>query len=350
MAELYLEVDAPITPDRRTTCRGGKGTLLRAPGHQGRPGKRRDFAQLGAPFRCLTDDGCPWKNVPIRPTGMGSGFPAGRRRAPLETDIMRLRAVEITGAGESIRVEHLLEVSQEFPFVEWGILLCMCYQPDKLKLQYPSLGWLNKAADAGLTMSGHVCGGAWLGDICAGRLPPDLDFRPYKRVQLNSGGNAGRTFVPRPWRKQGRLQRCRKYADLIRDTGPSQVAQCLQSLPDSVKEVILQVKTEEDEDLAVTVAEILMASGRPVSLLYDPSKGRGVYDPSSWRKPAHRFPCGFTGGLNTQYIDDALERLSSLLSFDERIWVGMQTGAKTDGQLDLGKVRTFLKRCEPYTE
>ena len=76
---------------------------------------------------------------------------------------MKLHTVTITGADESTNINDLLEISSQFPFVEWGIL----FSPKQMEGAFPrnpSFKWIMDhivpLKEKGLKLSAHICG-AW---------------------------------------------------------------------------------------------------------------------------------------------------------------------------------------------
>src|SRR4051794_37954062 len=102
---------------------------------------------------------------------------------------MKLNRVTITGADDSIRPEHLVPLTQKYPFVEWAILLS---QSSEGKYRFPSLDWMKALApiakENNMQLAGHLCG-RWVRDVCAGSWNfiverPDLPAM-FQRIQIN---------------------------------------------------------------------------------------------------------------------------------------------------------------------
>src|SRR5207247_1525389 len=99
---------------------------------------------------------------------------------------MKLTAVTITGADNNTEATRLEELSAEFPFVEWGILLSSA-KPSKGRRRFPSVEWIEKVFSMRLLrprLAGHVCGD-WAKQIFLGSFPSELDLSHFRRVQLN---------------------------------------------------------------------------------------------------------------------------------------------------------------------
>ena len=72
---------------------------------------------------------------------------------------MNLKRVTITGADDSTSIPELVNLSKEFPFVEWGILVSKRHEGE---FRFPSRHWIERFSDvagrAKLNVSTHVCG------------------------------------------------------------------------------------------------------------------------------------------------------------------------------------------------
>jgi hypothetical protein len=108
---------------------------------------------------------------------------------------MKLTRVSITGADDSVDPEYLIDLSLEFPFVEWAILVSRSQESN---YRFPSRTWCRRFAAlanaANLTkgisinVATHVCG-SWVRELLVGDLrwddlPDVLDVS--KRVQINT--------------------------------------------------------------------------------------------------------------------------------------------------------------------
>src|SRR5579871_6111486 len=69
---------------------------------------------------------------------------------------MFLNKVTITGADNSIQPKQLIDITDEFPFVEWGILFDSF---KRLKPRFPTQSWIEDLFSLNLeNISCHVCG------------------------------------------------------------------------------------------------------------------------------------------------------------------------------------------------
>lgn len=105
---------------------------------------------------------------------------------------MQIELVTMTGADESVSPQRLAELSKEFPFVEWGILI-----GSQSGMRFPSVEWINRLVDLRvedgnrMNLSLHICG-RHLREIAAGRSNLEEFLGPrlgaFSRCQLNWHG------------------------------------------------------------------------------------------------------------------------------------------------------------------
>ncbi len=242
--------------------------------------------------------------------------PTGGRSKNIPTlrNIMKLHTVTITGADEGTAIGDILSISGEYPLVEWGILLS---QRQVTRPRYPTLPWVNghlqRLKQHGVRFSAHICG-QWAKQICRGHFPGEVPLDLFQRIQLNIS------------------------AKVIRSVNDGRVmAGCL---PRGL-ECIVTVDTMVREE-GLRLVRQLRNSGHPASVLFDSSGGRGVA-PATWPEPDRELPCGFAGGLKPETLPDALEKLASHTATAAAIWIDVETGVRSNDQMDLTKVRRFLE-------
>ncbi len=230
---------------------------------------------------------------------------------------MNLNCVTISGADNQAKIEDLVQITSDYPFVEWGILLADHAEP---RPQYPDAkwrGWLAARPMFRGRLSGHICG-KWAREICMGKFPTAIKTSPFSRIQLN--------VVP--------------YMEKIRDMAA--VAACLSKEP----EWIIQVGPDVERGL--TLARQLRERGVRSSVLFDASGGQGIAR-TDWPAPPTDLDCGFAGGLGPDTLADTLQALTEAVG-DRTIWIDMQSRVRTlDGvKLDLTKVRTCLEIAKTW--
>lgn len=283
-----------------------------------------------------------------------------------------LDRVTITGADDQTSPIELVELSEEFSFVEWGVLLSEKWTGEP---RYPSLNWI-----AGLKtrcdrwpetkLSLHVCG-RYSRDILAGSFSfaPSL-LEGFDRVQIN-GPDVEPPDQGKPLWK------------LLMDNRKS---------PAPGRQWIFQVR-EGNRNRAF---EAIHSNNDPdfcwvdAVPLFDASGGNGVL-PIEWPRPfffddqEDTGYHGYAGGLGPENLAEQLPRIKAaaddcwinmmrpaaggpdfhvlpgdpptddLLAeiYRERrnpgnFWIDMESGVRTDNQFDLARVRRVLEIAAPF--
>lgn len=230
--------------------------------------------------------------------------------------------VTVTGADDSIRPEQLIPIAEEFPFVEFGILLSKKQQGST---RFPSRRWLEELYDLSssrnqLFLSGHICG-SWLRDMCLGEqiFFSELDpvWKMFQRFQLNFHGESQTIDI---W-KFGRLLE-NKF---------------------SGRQVIFQVDKTENDEIFRSVRGLFDVDACP---LIDSSSGCGKL-PKEWPVQIDVY-CGYAGGLSPENLHGELEKIAKVVN--SRIWIDAETWLRSedDRVFALSKVRSFLVVAEPW--
>lgn len=220
---------------------------------------------------------------------------------------MLLDRVTVTGADDNVDPEALAELSQEFPFVEWGILFSASRMGTP---RYPTHSWVQRLTRTpGLRLSAHLCG-LYTREPLWWLPATPIDTTAFQRVQFNSKNLTFDPFV---------LKQSHAF-----------IVQCF----------------------AANLSLFRQARniGLPLSPLFDRSGGRGV-TPAVWPHPwAHTY-CGYAGGLNPSNVLDEVLRIDQAVDTVDRglrAWIDMETGVRTYNQFDLSKVRQVLSSIAPY--
>jgi hypothetical protein len=222
---------------------------------------------------------------------------------------VNLRGITITGADDQVDPLDLVDLSDEFPLVEWGVLRS---EKRRGTPRYPSDKWIHafNTALRGLRSSHHLCGSYARAALSGSAM--DADFASTipvaSRVQLNG------------------------YTQFVRNGGALKVwpvaLECFA--------VILQC-TDAD---AVRFADLSDSdAGSEFQTLYDPSGGRGHVQ-LDW--PNFGRPCGYAGGIGPSNVARTIRQLET---FGVPYWIDMESGVRTDDRFDLGKVRLVLERA-----
>jgi len=74
-----------------------------------------------------------------------------------------------------------------------------------------------------------------------------------------------------------------------------------------------------------------------VAVLFDESQGQGV-KPSAWPKNMNDRHCGYAGGISPDNVAQVINSISKIVTINEKYWLDMESGVRTDNQFDLVKV------------
>lgn len=226
---------------------------------------------------------------------------------------MKLTRVTITGADDAVDPQALVDLRKEFPFVEWGILRS---EKKEGTPRYPTLGWICRLeallADR-TAWAAHLCGSmsrlAMAGDPSVLRNGPR-----FGRYQLNGSSSYKLPMLLAAMR----MPECEF---ILQATGP-----------DAFCEQCDFVVREKLPNLAV---------------LFDPSGGRGkvtTHFPSLFRSD---LDVGFAGGINIENVRGVVEELVHSRIGSKPFWIDLETGARTNDDFDLKKVREILELVRP---
>jgi len=242
-----------------------------------------------------------------------------------------LETVTITGADDSVRPVDLVEISVEFPFVEWGILVS---GKRYCEPRFPSMPWLWELARfrdaARVQRSMHLCG-SYMRGLLVGEDKLDaaahalLEF--CRRVQLNFHGES------QVWRA-------------------GDMAGLLNSDPWWTKFVICQFDGHDGR----RILEALRDEGLyAVFPLFDVSHGAGVL-PEKWPEAIyldyrdHHSLHGYAGGLGPDNLDREIPRILEAAK-NAPVWIDMETRVRSpDGHFDIETVKRCLQVCGQYID
>jgi hypothetical protein len=228
-----------------------------------------------------------------------------------------LDTVTITGADDSTSIPALVDLSAEFKFVEWGILISKSQEGGK---RFPSRHWIDRFASAarrnGMRVSTHMCG-RWVREMFVAQLdwrelPSSVEF--CHRIQINTHGQVHEST-----------------ADFVQNLAEHTV-------PFGGQQIIFQWDGVNDHLIYAA-----LAAGLNVAALFDASGGAGVL-PKEWVPPAKEFPCGYAGGLGPHNVVDNIRKIEKLC--DKPFWIDMERRVRVpdDSSLDMEAVRTVLER------
>ena len=233
---------------------------------------------------------------------------------------MQIDRVTITGADDSTNIKWMLDTSQKYPFVEWGILVSLNAGGPR----FPSKDWLDRlnyvAAKNPMQLSLHVCG-QWVKDICAGHWEylmhhEEATMALCRRVQLNFHG----------------------HKHVLYDRFYETAREMTSALG---KEIIFQVDGTNDD-----LVDKARARGLDAVPLFDLSGGAGVVS-ENWPLKDPEIYSGYAGGLGPDNVIAEMEKISQVAKHG-RTWIDMETKVRTSSNrsLDYQAVEIVLNQVE----
>ncbi|HEY2509491.1 MAG TPA: hypothetical protein VGI39_01425 [Polyangiaceae bacterium] len=219
-----------------------------------------------------------------------------------------LTGVTITGADDRVDPVALAHLSEEFPFVEWGILASETRAGTP---RYPTKAWVDTLGAGRYAV--HLCG-AMARDVLEGNgaVIASAPLR-FGRIQVNGYKPGWPSFLHlvRVW------------------TG---------------RRLILQVRSEDQLQAAANEVAEMGSSGR-AEILFDPSGGRGI-ETFRWPATPIGVPMGFAGGIKPSNMLDVLSEIGPR---DAPFWIDMESGVRSgEDTFDLRLVREVLERAAPF--
>lgn len=215
--------------------------------------------------------------------------------------VSNLAYVTLTGADDSVSPENLVQLSNKYPFVEWGILIGSRNGVPR----FPSLEWIEKLAkiDTKINLSLHVCG-SYLDEIlnnCELLFPVNI----FSRIQLNFHGIS----IPKK-SSLNILKICELHTN---------------------KTFIVQLDGINDWVLSLLLNNNISATG-----LYDYSHGAGIR-PRSWIENSWSFndiQCiGYAGGIGPESVITDTKNIEKCAK--GKFWIDMETKLRSINNGDI---------------
>jgi len=222
---------------------------------------------------------------------------------------MKLNRITITGADETVNPQTLINLSEEYPFVEWGILFSETNQGKKRR--YPCIEWINELielkkeqSNININLSAHICG-KYTKDILKGENEiPNIVFENFNRIQLN-------------------------FNSFVYDVYETAFLKILEN-DFKNKEVICQLRNDPSDNLFWRISHSLFKSEVKLVGLFDKSGGTGL--------TINNYPIfnslyndyfGYAGGINHENIEAVIENIKTLES-NQNFWIDMESGVRSD--------------------
>lgn len=220
----------------------------------------------------------------------------------------------ITGADDAVDPGELAALSDEFPFVEWGILV----SPKRAGTpRYPSAEWTGRFAKLAVhgmfQAAQHICGAALRTTVDGG----ESHLRSYAhRFQLNGYQS------PMPYPLQLLIEEWWDRDFVLQARSAEAVAACVRDAREANGGLLR-------ERLHVLID---CSGGRGVTLAQPDVEAFAAIDTSG-------VIVGLAGGIGPDNIVMAIETANRLGCS----WIDMESGVRTDDHFDLAKVRAVLE-------
>lgn len=230
---------------------------------------------------------------------------------------MGLKLVTLTGADEEVDPHDLATISEQYPFVEWGILLSRSRAGSP---RYPRYEWVCKLSGLKLRLSAHLCG-QFVTETINGAFSFTAEYpQIFRRIQFNLGNDRLKSVID-----DEKFYRTIKAANKpIIFAGPYR-----------------QVSAKDCIDKFLNFG---------IHPLFDGSGGRGL-GPATWPQPwiikdktsyhTHLF-CGYAGGLGPDNLEEELTKLS-ITAGQADFWIDMESRIRTEEHFDLEKCKKVLE-------
>lgn len=244
---------------------------------------------------------------------------------------MKLLTLTLTGADDKVNPVELAKLSQEYPFIEWAILLS---DQREGTLRYPSKEWRTEfyKASPDSNKAAHLCGKEVLARLVAQDSELVTELKEYKRIQLNF--NATRLDESELYE----LERCVKSGIYAHKSG-----------------VLTKFITQHNEANAYITPRFCEIEGHSLTIhqvLFDASGGLGK-SPDAWPPALQYKLCGYAGGLGPDNIASELHKIETVIgkpfnTNNPEMWIDMESKLRTDDEFDLNKVKAVAEVVQHY--
>ena len=225
-----------------------------------------------------------------------------------------MTVVTLTGVDEQTRLFDVIELSERFPFVEWGVL----YSPNRAGKEgrYPGVDnafhILRELREHGVSTAVHLCGGGVIGA---------LDGRDANALALAELGG----------RVQLNFNQARKALDL--DT--------VDAFANRLGKPVITQHNKANETVHLHLTSPFH------QVLFDASGGRGTR-PDHWPAVLPGIRCGFAGGLGPENVASEIDRIADA-SHGYPFWIDMESSLRDrEDRFDLGVCEEVLTAVEHW--
>jgi hypothetical protein len=250
---------------------------------------------------------------------------------------MKLHCVTITGLDDSNDQEEILGLSQQYPWLEWGVLFSegRIGQP-----RYPSGEWISKLAqpwafgndpDFEPRLAAHVCGKTMRKFVADTRMNGNYETQWERPFDITTG-QFNRMF--------GRVQ-INFNAD-TEEFGIGDMHDLLDGWYESYDGNMITQHNEANSWIWEVLQRKEGGSVRAHQILHDASGGRGK-SPERWDRPIAGVLNGYAGGIRPTSVISTIMDLEQIVG-DGFIWIDMEGGVRDeDDRMNMPVVQNMLK-------
>lgn len=225
---------------------------------------------------------------------------------------MKIHTLTATGVDEKTNLNNLQSISEEFPFMEWGVL----FSSNPSSNRYPQKQFIQDNIvnlSSHINFAAHLCGNVV--NLFIERNKEFLDLLShFKRVQINvATKNMTKT-------KQDKL---------------------FQAIEAHEGNLILQ------ENLSNHDFNEKLRQFSHVSYLFDSSGGKGI-SPNTWPKYLDNLYCGYAGGLSCANLNQEINNIEQVAK-NNHVWLDMEGQIRDfDDYFDLHKIKLAAHIVSEY--
>jgi hypothetical protein len=225
---------------------------------------------------------------------------------------MKIHTLTATGVDEKTDLNQIIELTQEFDFMEWGVLFTQNPNSSRYpQMQYIKDNILPLASD--INLAAHLCGN--MVNLFIEKDEQLLNIiSHFNRVQINV---ATKKMTKT---KQEKL---------------------FQAIENYQGNLILQENFSNHE------FNTSLRQFTHVAYLFDSSGGKGI-SPDSWPEHLQNVYCGYAGGLSHLNLKNEILNIEKMVN-NNSIWLDMEGQIRTsDDYFDLTKIKTAAKIVQEY--
>jgi len=229
---------------------------------------------------------------------------------------MKINKLTITGADNATNQTELVNLSNEYPFIEWALLFSKHKAGEQ---RYPSPEYIaSLVQNTIIPLAAHFCGW-WAKEVLENKNYDLIRNLPlnFERVQLNYNFKNSTGYS---------LLALYKFAEANPDRG-----------------IILQFNKSNKEILTE-----FLVGGLPenIHFLYDSSGGNGKEIERIEATLGEQYT-GYAGGINQENVDKICQMITDDAE-QVNTWIDLESGARTDNEFDLVKVRDIIAKVRQF--